>query len=160
MSVNQFLSEHQALAAVALVVNAKPTPGHDDTGEFGHPGAYLSRIHWDQSVHVYLHRDPVDFRQAINGLSVIVTEAMALSPFDKALFVFCNRRRTQLKVLYWDETGFALWQKRLEQETFKWPRHAETETLRITTEQWQWLLRGFDVTQLKSHQRLFFDAVN
>lgn len=76
-------------------------------------------ITWQDTVDIYLHREPVDFRKAINGLSLIVSEAMALSPFDRALFVFCNKRRTQLKVLYWDETGFALWQKRLEKDTFK-----------------------------------------
>ena len=117
-------------------------------------------IQWDESVRVYLHRDPVDFRKAINGLSVIVTELMELSPFEKAVFVFCNKRRSQLKVLYWDETGFALWQKRLEKEKFKWPRRAETKILKVTAEQWRWLLRGFDFTRIKPHQRLFFSAVN
>ncbi len=116
-------------------------------------------ISWCNSVDVYLHRDPVDFRKAMNGLSLIVSEAMQLSPFDQALFVFCNKRRTQLKVLYWDETGFALWQKRLEKDTFKWPKRSENSTLKITQEQWVWLLRGFDFTQIKPHQRLEFSAV-
>ncbi len=67
-------------------------------------------IQWQHDVKVYLHREPVDFRKAINGLSVIVQDEIALSPFSRALFVFCNKKRTQLKVLYWDDTGFALWQ--------------------------------------------------
>lgn len=79
-------------------------------------------IQWLKGVDVYLHREPVDFRKAINGLSAIVQDEMALSPFSRALFVFCNKKRNQLKVLYWDETGFALWQKRLERDKFKWPR--------------------------------------
>ena len=66
-------------------------------------------IQWDHDVTVYLHRDPVDFRKSINGLSVIVDEAMKRSPFAPGLFVVCNRRRDKLKVLYWDKTGFALW---------------------------------------------------
>ena len=53
---------------------------------------------------IYLHRDPVDFRQSINGLAV-VEQAMLLSPFDDALFVFCNKSRDKIKVLYWDKTG-------------------------------------------------------
>jgi len=65
---------------------------------------------------VYLHREPVDFRKSINGLSVIVESEMALSPLSGALFVFCNKKRDKLKLLYWDRTGFALWYKRLEQE--------------------------------------------
>ena len=51
---------------------------------------------------VYLHRDVVDFRKSINGLSIIVEQGMNLSPYDSALFVFCNKRRDKLKVLYWD----------------------------------------------------------
>ena len=58
---------------------------------------------------VCLHRDFVDFRKAINGLVVIVEQEMQLSPFDDALFIFCNKSRDKLKVLYWDKTGFALW---------------------------------------------------
>src|SRR5690625_6650969 len=73
-------------------------------------------IQWPEDIKIYLHREPVDFRKAINGLSVIVQDEMALSPFDRALFVFCNKKRSQLKVLYWDETGFVLWQKRLERD--------------------------------------------
>ena len=83
-------------------------------------------IKWSNSINVYLHRDPVDFRKAINGLSLIVSDDMALSPFDRAIFVFCNKRRSQLKVLYWDETGFVLWQKRLEKEKFKWPKRSSS----------------------------------
>lgn len=115
-------------------------------------------IEWSTDVTCYLHREPVDFRKAINGLSVMVQEEMALSPFDRSVFVFCNRRRTQLKVLYWDETGFALWQKRLEQDRFKWPRHWPDETVILSHEQWQWLLRGMDIRQLKPHKKCFFDT--
>lgn len=117
-------------------------------------------ILWPDSLKVYLHRDPVDFRKAINGLSVIVADEMGLSPFDKALFVFCNKRRTQVKVLYWDDTGFAMWQKRLEKEKFKWPKRSDLNIQAINAEQWQWLLRGFDITQIKPHHMLKFESVN
>lgn len=116
-------------------------------------------IQWQEDIKVYLHREPVDFRKAINGLSVLVQEQMALSPFDRALFVFCNKRRTQLKVLYWDETGFALWQKRLERDKFKWPRKRSDDTIVLDHEQWCWLLRGFDIAQLKPHKTLFYRSV-
>tara|TARA_B100000446_G_scaffold137525_1_gene129910 strand:- start:9755 stop:10111 length:357 start_codon:yes stop_codon:yes gene_type:complete len=117
-------------------------------------------IYWSDNVTVYLHRKPVDFRKAINGLSVIVQDEMGLSPFDPSIFVFCNKRRSQLKVLYWDSTGFALWQKRLEQEKFKWPSKQLADTLEIDNEQWRWLLRGFDIGKIKPHKKLTFTATN
>ncbi len=58
---------------------------------------------------IYLHREPVDFRKAVNGLTIIVEQEMELSPFDDALFIFCNKARDKLKVLYWEQTGFFLW---------------------------------------------------
>ncbi len=103
---------------------------------------------------VYLHRDPVDFRKAINGLSLIVEQQMLLSPFDDGLFVFCNKSRDKLKVLYWDKTGFCLWYKRLEKDTFKWPRKNSDTVINLSQDQWMWLLSGYDINQLKGHQPL------
>ena len=117
-------------------------------------------IHWQNDIPIYLHRDVVDFRKSINGLSVIVDEAMELSPFDPGLFVFCNRRRDKLKVLYWDSTGFALWYKRLEKDNFKWPRKVSDDIVVLTHEQWDWLLRGLNVMDIKPHQSWTFSAVN
>jgi transposase len=62
---------------------------------------------------IYLHRAPVDFRKAVNGLTCIIELEMGLSPFDEALYLFTNKNRDKLKMLYWDKTGFALWYKRL-----------------------------------------------
>lgn len=108
---------------------------------------------------VYLHRDPVDFRKAINGLVVIVEQSMELSPYAPALFVFCNRRRDKLKIVYWDETGFCLWYKRLEKARFKWPRRANEGVVELTEEQLHWLLRGLDITKMLPHQQLNYVAV-
>jgi len=117
-------------------------------------------INWQQDIPIYLHRDGVDFRKSINGLSVIVDEAMGLSPFDSGIFVFCNRRRDKLKVLYWDSTGFALWYKRLEKAKFKWPRKLSDDIVVLTHEQWDWLLRGLNIMDIKPHQSWAFSAVN
>ena len=103
---------------------------------------------------VYLHREPVDFRKSIDGLSLIVDQAMGLSVFEAALFVFCNKRRDKLKILYWHSSGFCLWYKRLEKEKFKWPRKDDREIIALSEEQFHWLLRGFDLRQLKPHQSL------
>jgi len=102
---------------------------------------------------VYLHRDAVDFRKSINGLVLIVEQEMALSPFADALFVFCNKGRDKLKLIYWDRTGFCLWYKRLEKEKFKWPRRSQEPVLNLTEQQWQWLLSGYDI---EGHQPVLF----
>ena len=94
---------------------------------------------------IYLHRDSVDFRKSINGLVMIVEQEMELSPFTPALFVFCNKNRDRVKVLYWDQTGFCLWYKRLEKEKFKWPRRHPTSMMTLSETQWQWLLSGYDI---------------
>ncbi|BBO83230.1 hypothetical protein DSCO28_37960 [Desulfosarcina ovata subsp. sediminis] len=74
---------------------------------------------------VFLAVGSTDMRKSINGLSVLVERAMEMNPFDGDLFVFCNRRRNMIKILYWDKNGFALWHKRLEKHRFHWPTTAE-----------------------------------
>ena len=108
---------------------------------------------------VYLHRAPVDFRKSINGLSVIVESEMALPPLSGALFVFCNKKRDKLKLLYWDKTGFALWYKRLEQEKFSWPRRMYEAVIALTEDQLHWLLQGYDITQMRPHAPLHYQTL-
>jgi transposase len=108
---------------------------------------------------VYLHRAPVDFRKSINGLSVIVESEMALSPLSGALFVFCNQRRDKLKLLYWDRSGFALWYKRLERETFKWPRRLAQTVITVSEAQLHWLMDGYDITQMRPHAALRYQTL-
>ena len=95
-------------------------------------------------------------RKAINGLSLLVEQAMGLNPFSGDLFVFCNRRCDIIKILYWDHNGFCLWNKRLEKDRFKWPQSAE-EVVMITHKQLGWLLAGLDFTS--AHQRLKYSVV-
>ena len=106
---------------------------------------------------VYLHRDPIDFRKAIDGLCAVVEQSMAHSPYDAALYLFINRRKDKLKILYWDETGFCLWMKRLEVARFAWPKRGDA-VLSWSQEQLHWLLRGFDVSKLVPHQQLNYGA--
>ena len=94
---------------------------------------------------IYLHVLPVDFRKLINGLLAIVESELELNAFTGALFLFSNKKRDKLKVLYWDKTGFALWYKRLEKHTFKWPKEHELSHIHLSEQQLEWLLSGFDV---------------
>ena len=110
--------------------------------------------------HIYLHRDNVDFRKSINGLSVIVEQEMKLSPYENALFIFCNRRADKLKVLYWDKTGFCLWYKRLEKDKFKWPKKHDDDIIHLSQQQIQWLLSGYDISKMKPHKTLSLGSVS
>lgn len=107
---------------------------------------------------VYLCRDAVDFRKGINGLAVLVEEALQLDPFSEHLFVFCNRRRNRIKILYWERNGFCLWQKRLERDRFAWPRDDEA-LVTLTGKQLNWLLDGVDLWALRPHKRLTYRSM-
>lgn len=104
----------------------------------------------------YLKPGVTDLRKAINGLSLLVQNEMNQSPFSKSLFLFCNRTRKNLKIVYWDKNGFCLWQKKLEKHKFPWPDTKE-EALKITYRQLEMLLSGIDF--FKAHQELSFSRV-
>ncbi|MCF6262642.1 MAG: IS66 family insertion sequence element accessory protein TnpB [Xanthomonadales bacterium] len=108
---------------------------------------------------VYLCRDIVDFRKGINGLAVLVEAELELDPFSEHLFVFCNRKRDKVKILYWERNGYCLWQKSLERAKFKWPRKALNGVISLTGQQLNWLLDGYDVMAMKAHKRLHYHSV-
>lgn len=108
---------------------------------------------------VYLSREPVDFRKGINGLAILVEQQLLLSPFSEHMFVFSNRRRDRVKILYWERSGFCLWQKRLEKERFKWPRHISGEVITLTGQQLNWLLDGYDLRVMRPHKALKYKTV-
>jgi len=106
---------------------------------------------------VYLHREPVDMRKSINGLSAIV-ELEAMGELQgRNLFIFTGRRRDVLKMLYFDRTGFALWTKRLEKDRFPWPRKLLDEVVTLSAPQLEWLLDGVDVWQVRSFENFQFE---
>ena len=89
------------------------------------------------------------YPQGINGLALLVEQALGLNPFEPAIYVFSNRRRDRIKLLLWDRTGFWLMIKRLEADRFCWPKAASVVTL--TVEQLHWLLAGIDLAAMQPH---------
>jgi transposase len=83
------------------------------------------------SVRVFLAVEPIDMRKGFEGLSGLVGERLGEDVKSGALFVFINRRRTRLKVLYFDGTGLWLLIKRLEEGTFAWPKLEEIGTAKL-----------------------------
>ena len=92
----------------------------------------------DDTLTVYLHRPAIDFRMGINGLAILVEQALGMNPFAAAVYVFSNRQRNRVKILVWERNGFWLLMKRLEQDRFIWPDEAVVPTL--TVEQLHWLM--------------------
>ncbi|MBC7660202.1 MAG: IS66 family insertion sequence element accessory protein TnpB [Chitinophagaceae bacterium] len=105
-----------------------------------------------------MYRPHVDMRKSINGLSQIVAEELKRNPCDGGLFVFISRYRATLKALYWDNSGFALWHKRLEKAKFHWLKATSEESLAINCEQLDLLLSGLDIEKVKPHQKLSLHA--
>jgi len=99
-------------------------------------------LDWSK-VRVYVRPGPTDMRKQINGLSVIASEDLQLDPLAGNLFVFCNKRRNIMKVLYWDRVGFCLWMKRLEKDKFPWPKD-EQGVREISEQQFRMLLDGIN----------------
>ena len=108
---------------------------------------------------VYLCRDIVDFRKGINSLAILVEGTLELDSFSEKLFVFCNRKRDKVKILYWERNGYCLWQKSLERAKFKWPRKALDSVITMTGQQLNWLLDGYDVMRMQAHERLHYHSV-
>lgn len=86
---------------------------------------------------VYLYPKPVDFRKSIDGLTALVELDIKVAVFDPVLFVFLNKTRNRVKVLYWERNGFCLWLKRLEAERFKTSPDVTDEAIVLATEKLQ-----------------------
>jgi len=112
----------------------------------------------DPHVRVYIAKEPLDFRKQIDGLSLRVQEVLALNPLSEHLFVFRNRSRDKLKVLYWHHNGFCLLYKRLSKGRFHWPRQDDT-VFQCGVRELQWLLDGLDIRSLEQRPRLTYSQV-
>ena len=107
-------------------------------------------------VRIFVRAEPTDMRKQINGLSVLVQEEMNLDVFGTSIFLFCNKPRNRLKVLYWDKNGFAMWFKRLERDKFPWPKNIK-EVREISQEEIKLLLSGIDFWN--AHKQLEYEKV-
>lgn len=112
-------------------------------------------MHLPASVRVYLCTSACDMRKSFDGLHAMVVQAMELDPFAGHLFVFANRRRDRVKILYWDRDGFAVWAKRLEQGTYAMPFGDKDDERRreITAQELGALLSGIDLRHAQRRKR-------
>lgn len=105
---------------------------------------------WGFQQKIWFYQSPVDFRKQLDGLIILVASQLKLDPTSGQLFIFRNRHANKLKILWWDENGFWLLYKRLEESRFKFPKISQ-ESMAINREQFQFLLAGID---FEKHQFL------
>lgn len=107
----------------------------------------------NNAIKIWICNKATDFRKQIDGLSILVADSFSMQPTSGELFVFYNSKRDKIKILYWDNDGFALWYKRLEQSKFIIPQNLQTP-LAINSKQLQWLLDGLDLSKFKLKKHL------
>ncbi len=95
-------------------------------------------------------------RKSIDGLAAYVAGGLGRVPCDGTMYVFCNRTRDKLKILYWETNGFCLWYKRLEKERFQVSLRGDV--LELTSQQLRWLQEGLNYQKLKGHKAVNFQG--
>jgi transposase len=109
-----------------------------------------------EEARIFVRPGATDMRKHINGLAAIAESTMKQSPLTGNLFLFSNRQKTVLKVIYWDRNGFCLWMKRLEKDRFPWPDD-DTAAREITRDEVAMLMRGIDFWH--EHKELSYSSV-
>ena len=110
--------------------------------------------HLPASVRVYLCTSPCDMRRSFDGLHALVTDRLQLDAFAGHLFVFANRRKDRVKILYWDRDGFAVWAKRLEEGSYAMPfEQGNEQRLEISAQELGAQLSGIDLNQARRRKR-------
>ena len=94
---------------------------------------------------IYLAIEPVDMRKQFNGLWMLATDRLREDPREGAAFIFINKDRDRLKILYWDGTGPWIFAKRLEKGRFTWPVGSDATKLSLAPEALAMLLAGIDL---------------
>jgi transposase len=111
-----------------------------------------------EEARVFVRPGATDMRKQINGLALIAEQAMEANVFEPSLFLFCNGERRILKALYWDRTGFCLWQKSLQKARYPWPRSSEQARMEIDAAKLRMLLEGIDFWS--AHKPLSYQRVS
>jgi transposase len=99
---------------------------------------------------IYLAVGATDMRKSFEGLSDLVRHQFQEDPLSGNLFVFANRRKTRLKMLYWDGSGLWVCAKRLERGTFNWPSSSEPGAMPILAEELTLLISGIDLEKTRA----------
>ncbi len=114
----------------------------------------LGEMDQNLSVRIYLCTGAVDMRKGFDSLAALVREHLKYDPLSGGLFLFVGRDKDRLKILYWDNDGFAIWYKRLEEGTFRLPAAESNGTsIELKASELAMLLAGIDLTSIKRRKR-------
>jgi transposase len=106
------------------------------------------------SVRIYLAAGATDMRKSFDGLAAATQQVLELDPMSGHVFVFCNRRRDRIKILFWDRAGYWCLAKRLEEGTFAWPERASRARVDLTTRELMCILEGIDLRDARLRKRM------
>lgn len=107
-------------------------------------------------IRVFLYRLPTDMRKSFHGLVALTESALMQDPLSGSLFVFVNRRRDRIKILYWGQTGFCIWYQQLQKGTYQLPDEAsleERQAIEVTRSQLSLILDGIDLSSARQRMR-------
>lgn len=105
-------------------------------------------------VRIFLCTQPADMRRSFDGLAQMVREFLRADPLSGHLFVFRSKRGDRVKLLYWDGDGLAIWYKRLEEGTFRFPAPAaDSHGIEMRAADLAMLLDGVDLESVKRRKR-------
>lgn len=105
------------------------------------------------AVRIFLCMRPIDLRKSFDGLTGLVQECFGQDPLTGHLFLFVNRRRDRIKILYFDRDGLAIWYKRLEAGSFEMPSTAELDGVELQPAQLAMILSGIDLRSARQRKR-------
>jgi transposase len=108
------------------------------------------------SIRIFLCLEVADMRRGFDGLAAMTSGLLGEDPLSGHLFVFRNRRRDRVKILYWDRDGYALWYKRLEKGHFNFPTapcgHG-ARRVEVKASDLMMLLDGVDLVSVRRERR-------
>jgi transposase len=103
-------------------------------------------------IRVFLYTVATDMRKSFSGLHGLIVESLRQDPLSGDWFVFLNRRRDRIKIMTWEQDGFAIWYKQLQRGTFALPA-GDGDSLRLTSRELALLLTGIDLKQTRPRKR-------
>lgn len=106
------------------------------------------------NIRLFLYKGAADMRNGFDGLSGLVRNKLGQDPVSGDIFIFLNRKRTLIKLLVWDQSGFAIWHKRLEQGTFEVPGAGSgSQAIEICRQKLMLMLEGISLKSIKKRKR-------